>query len=122
VQSGDEGQERVAAVADLERLDGGIPAALLLVESAEEKIGVCVKHLIGMGLGLLTVGALALVNVSDRHGQTPSFLTGDGVSIEKAWKLFVNGSKVSGLRSSAFSQAALADLLTPFQRPALRKT
>ena len=72
VQAGDAGDGPVAAVAELGTLDGGIPAALLLVESAHQEIDPAVGILIGMRLGVGTRGALALVDVTLRHGLTLS--------------------------------------------------
>jgi hypothetical protein len=51
VQSGDRGDEAVAAVADAGALDGGVPAPLLLIEPAQEQVHLPVQDLVGMRLG-----------------------------------------------------------------------
>src|SRR5262249_36833294 len=62
---------------------GGVPAALLLVEAAEQQVHLSVELPVGMGLGSLAVGALALVRLSNRHAQTPLSQAGEGGSIVK---------------------------------------
>jgi hypothetical protein len=70
-------------------LDGGVPAALLLVEAAEQEVHLGVQFLVGVGLSLLAARAMALMNLTGRHGSTPS--PGDGVTVVKSWNLLVNG-------------------------------
>jgi hypothetical protein len=72
MQTSDPGQEVIAAMADFGRLDGGVPASLLLIESAHQEIDPAVGDLIGMRLGVGTGGALALVDITLRHGFTLS--------------------------------------------------
>jgi hypothetical protein len=68
VQAGDLGQPAITAVADLGRFDGGVPAALLLVEAAYQEVHLAVDLLVGMGLGAGTGGALALIEIALGHG------------------------------------------------------
>jgi hypothetical protein len=70
MKPGDLSQEAIAAMADLGGLDGGVPAALLLIESAHQEIDPPVGDLIGMRVGVDTGGALALVDITLRHGLT----------------------------------------------------
>ena len=76
VQAEDEGDAGVAAAAELAGLQGGEPAALLLVEAAEHEVHAGVQLLVGVRLRLLARGALALMSVTDGHvrllAQTPS--------------------------------------------------
>jgi len=48
VQAGDPGNLAIAAVAELGRFDGGVPAALLLVEAAHQEIDPAMDLLVGM--------------------------------------------------------------------------
>ena len=67
VQAEDEGDAAVAAVAELAGLQGGEPAALLLVQAAEEQVHLAMQLLVGMiGTGN-AVGALTLVKVDVGH-------------------------------------------------------
>ena len=90
MQADDERQQGVAAVADLVGLDSGVPAALLLVESAAQEVHLGVQLLVGVRLGLLAARALALMNLTGRHGWTPS-PGGDRVTVVKSWNLLING-------------------------------
>jgi hypothetical protein len=68
VQAGDAGDGPVAAVSELGTLDGGVPAALLLVEPAEQQIHLPVDFPIGVGLRAEALGALAQMDILLRHG------------------------------------------------------
>src|SRR5262249_53769961 len=70
VQPGDQREPAIAAMPDVGRFDGGIPAALLLIESAHQEIDPAVDLPVGMEIGAGTGGALALVNITLRHGLT----------------------------------------------------
>jgi len=72
VQAGDEGDGGVAAVAELVGLQGGVPAALLFVQAAQQQVHLGVQFLVGVSVGLLTSRALAAVNFAGRHGESPS--------------------------------------------------
>ena len=76
VQASDKGDAGVAAVAELVGLQGGQPAALLLVETAEQQVHAGMQLLVGVRFGLLAHGALARMHVTDGHvrllAQTPS--------------------------------------------------
>jgi hypothetical protein len=61
VQAGDPGDGPIAAVTELGRFDGGIPAALLLVETAEQQVHLPVEFPVSMGLRAEAFVALALV-------------------------------------------------------------
>ena len=52
------------------RFDGGLPAALLLIESTHQEIDPAVDLPVGMGVGAGTGGARALMDVTLRHGLT----------------------------------------------------
>jgi hypothetical protein len=51
-QAGDEGDEGVAAEAELVGLQGGVPAALLLVQAAEQQVHLGAHLPVGVGVGL----------------------------------------------------------------------
>jgi hypothetical protein len=68
VQAGDRGEEAIPAVADLGGLDGGVPAALLLVEAAEQQVHPPVEFPVGIGPRAEASGALALVDFLLGHG------------------------------------------------------
>src|SRR5262249_45403056 len=70
VQSGDLGEEAIAAMADPGRFDGGVPAALLLVEAADQEVHPAMDRLVGMRFGVGTGGALAQIDVTLGHGLT----------------------------------------------------
>jgi hypothetical protein len=86
------GDTGVAAVAEFVGLQGGEPAALLLVEAAEHEVHAGVQLLVGVRFRLLARGALARMNVTDRHvrllAQTPS----EGVSLRNSWNLLFGAS------------------------------
>ena len=63
VQAGDAGDSPVAAVAEPGALAGGVPAAVLLVETAQAQIDLLVMVPSGAGLRGEALGALALMNV-----------------------------------------------------------
>jgi hypothetical protein len=67
IHAGDLPEEAVAAVADLHGFQGDVPAALLLVEAAEEEVHPMVKESIGMFGLMKTRGALTLVDDRLRH-------------------------------------------------------
>jgi len=71
VETEDPGEEDIAAVPDLFRLEGREPAALLLVKAAAEKIHLVVDLSVGMIRARDTVGTLARMNHDVRH-DTPS--------------------------------------------------
>jgi hypothetical protein len=70
VQAGEPGDEPVPAVPELGRLDGGVPAALLLIEPTEQEIHLPVDPLVGMMIQAEAVGALALMDFLLGHGLT----------------------------------------------------
>ena len=70
MQPGDAGDEPIAAVSELGTLDGGIPAALLLIEPAEQQVHLPVELLLGVRPRAETVGALAAMNFPLGHGRT----------------------------------------------------
>jgi len=70
VQARDPGDESIAAVSDLGRFDGGVPAALLLIEPTEQQVHLPVNLLVGMKFQAEVVGALALMDVLLGHGTT----------------------------------------------------
>jgi hypothetical protein len=59
-------------VAELGTLDGGVPVALLLIESAHQEVHLTMDLPIGMGLRGGTPGALALMDITQGHGLTLS--------------------------------------------------
>jgi hypothetical protein len=67
VQAGDLREEAITPVADLHGLEGDVPAALLLIEAAEQEVHPLVEESIGVVTVLKTRGALALVNDRHRH-------------------------------------------------------
>jgi hypothetical protein len=67
VQTRDARHHGIAAVAELLGLEGGDPAALLLVEAAAEEIHLVVDLLLGVVCTRPTVGALALMNIASGH-------------------------------------------------------
>ena len=80
------GEEGVAAVAEFVGLQGSEPAALLLVEAAEQQVHLAVDLAVGMVLAAGAIGALALLNYPVRHGGTSaSCPVGTEVSIGKVW-------------------------------------
>ena len=70
VQSGDQGDEPIPAMPDLGRLDGGVPAALLLIEPTEQQGHLPVDLLVGMIPRVEAVGTLALMDIPLGHGLT----------------------------------------------------
>ena len=82
VHAGDPGQFSVASVSKPGGLDGDIPAALLLVEAAQQQIHPGVERLLKRLARLEAGGALALVNDWLRHpfgSPIPKFSPGEGV-------------------------------------------
>jgi hypothetical protein len=80
VQAGDAGDGPITAVAELGALDGGVPAALLLVEAAEQQVHLPVESPIGVGLRAEALGALALVDFLLGHGPDLLEATSESVS------------------------------------------
>jgi hypothetical protein len=70
VQAGNEREERVTAVAGLLGLQGGEPAALLLVEAAEEEVDLVVEFAQGVILRTLAVRAGTRVNHTVGHDES----------------------------------------------------
>jgi hypothetical protein len=70
VQPGDAGDGPVAAVAELGGFDGGVPAALLLVEAADQQVHLPVESLVGVRHRAEALGALALMDFLLGHGPT----------------------------------------------------
>jgi hypothetical protein len=87
MQAGDQGNTGIAAVALLVGFDGGEPAALLLVEAAEQEVHACVKFLIGMRFGLLARRTLALMNVTNCHVRLLLRELSEGVSVANILEL-----------------------------------
>jgi hypothetical protein len=84
VQTGDLGQPAITAVTDPGRFDGGVPAALLLIESAHQEIHPAMDLLVGMRFGAGTGGALALMGITLGHGLTlPEVSLGSMPSYQK---------------------------------------
>jgi hypothetical protein len=92
MQTGDPGQEAIAAMADLGGFNGGVPTALLLIESAHQEIDPAVGFLIGMRLGVGTGGALALVDITLRHGFTLPDSRRGPCHPTKTWNLLLDAS------------------------------
>src|SRR5262245_44697460 len=69
MQAEDEGEEGVAAVTDLLGLEGGEPAALLLVEPARQEVHLAVQLPAGVILAGGAVGALTLVKWAVGHDE-----------------------------------------------------
>jgi hypothetical protein len=67
VQPGEEGDEPIAAVPELVTLDGGVPAALLLIEPTEQQVHLAMEVLGGMVCGTEAIGALTAMDVLLRH-------------------------------------------------------
>jgi hypothetical protein len=67
VQAGDEGEQRVAAVAGLLGLQGGEPPALLLVQAAHQEVDLVVTSLVGVILPALATGARTRANRAVGH-------------------------------------------------------
>jgi hypothetical protein len=67
VQAEDEGDAGVAAVAELAGLQGGEPAALLLVQAAGEEVHLVMQPAVGVIALAEAVGALARVNDAVSH-------------------------------------------------------
>jgi hypothetical protein len=70
VKAGDAGDGPVPAVPELGGLDGGIPAALLLVEPTEEQIHLPVESLAGVRHRAEAIRAPALMDFLLRHRLT----------------------------------------------------
>src|SRR5205814_8107113 len=70
VKPGDPGDEPVPAVPDLGTLDGGVPAALLLVEPTEPEVHLPMELLVGVGHRAEALGALAMMDILLGHGPT----------------------------------------------------
>jgi hypothetical protein len=70
VEPGDQGQPEITAMPDVGRFDGGVPAALLLIESAHQEIHPAMDLPVGMQIGAGTGPALALIDITLRHGLT----------------------------------------------------
>jgi hypothetical protein len=70
VQAGDQREQGVAAEAGLLRLQGGEPAALLLVEAAHQEIDLVVELAVGVILPALAPGARTAVNRSVGHDES----------------------------------------------------
>ena len=72
VEAGDEGQEAVPAVPDLEGLQGHVPSALLFVESAEEQVHAPMQFLFGAWFFGPTMLTLALMKRFRGHAESSS--------------------------------------------------
>jgi hypothetical protein len=70
VQPSDQRQPAIAAMAEVGRFDGGVPAALLLIKPAHQEIDPAVDLPVGVGVGGSTGGAPALMDITLRHGLT----------------------------------------------------
>jgi hypothetical protein len=70
MQAGNEREERITAVAGLLGLQGGEPAALLLVEAADEEVNLVVEFAIGVILRALAVRAGTRVNRVVGHDES----------------------------------------------------
>jgi hypothetical protein len=70
VQPGDAGDGPVPAVAELGGFDGGVPAALLLIEPTEQQVHLPVESLIGVRHGAEAIRAPALMDFLLRHRLT----------------------------------------------------
>jgi hypothetical protein len=51
VQAGEPGGEPIPTVPELGTLDGGVPAALLLIEPAEQQVHLAMEFPVGVRLG-----------------------------------------------------------------------
>jgi hypothetical protein len=92
VQSGDQGNEAIPAVPELRRLDCGIPAALLLIETTEQDVDLPMDFSVGMILQAETVGTLAVMEVRLRHGTTLRGLSSKPEPVyQESRILFVDG-------------------------------
>src|SRR3954471_18243535 len=92
VQAGDAGDEPVPAVAELGRLDSGVPAALLLIEPTEQQVHLPVEFPVGVCLRGETLGALALMDFLLRHGLTFGNLPVEThASLPETWNLVLVG-------------------------------
>jgi hypothetical protein len=84
VQTGDARHHSIAAVPELRGLEGGEPAALLLVKAAAQQIHLMVELLLGVVCTRPTVGALALMNIARGHNRSSvHYPHGAKVSIQK---------------------------------------
>jgi hypothetical protein len=79
VQAGDLGQPAITAMPDVGRFDGGIPTALLLIESAHQEVHSAMDLPVGMQVGAGTGGALALMDITLRHGLTLSEVSSESM-------------------------------------------
>jgi hypothetical protein len=68
VQACDQGDEPVPAVPNPGTLDGGVPASLLLIKPAGQKIHLPMNFLIGVGLQARAVGTLTSMDFLLKHG------------------------------------------------------
>jgi hypothetical protein len=70
VQAGDGGQQGVAAIAGFLGLQGGQPAALLLVEATHQEVDLVVEPSVGMILPASARGTLTLMDRIVSHDQS----------------------------------------------------
>jgi hypothetical protein len=94
MEAGDEGEQGVAAVADLLGLQGGEPAPLLLIEAAHHEVHLVVQLPVAVLVAGLAVGALTRMNRDVRHDGTSA---AEGLKVqrslqEKSWKSFVDAA------------------------------
>jgi hypothetical protein len=75
VKAGNAGKEAVAAVADLDGLQGDVPASLLLVETAEEQVHASMQFLLGARVLGLTMLTFTLVKDVRGHVESSSGYT-----------------------------------------------
>jgi hypothetical protein len=84
VQTGDARHHSIAAVPELRGLEGGEPAALLLVKAAAQEIHLMVELLLGVVRTRPTIGALALMHIASGHTRSSvHYPRGANVSIQK---------------------------------------
>jgi hypothetical protein len=94
VQAGDGGQQGVAAIAGFLGLQGGQPAALLLVEATHQEVDLVVELSVGMILPASARGTLARMDRTVGHDQsskTPRLKVGRTL-YGKTWKSFLEWS------------------------------
>ena len=95
MQASDQGDEAVPAVPNPGAFDGGVPTALLLIESAEKQVHLPVDDLLATRLGAKALGALALMDVPLGHGSTLCDGVVIHVSLPEISNLFLDGPLVS---------------------------
>jgi hypothetical protein len=88
VQAGNEGEGGVAAVADFLGLEGGQPAALLLIETAHQEVEVGMPVAVRVVWTALAMGARALIHGSVCHDEisAAAVLKMRGTLYGKSWK------------------------------------